>query len=77
MGRDTLDLDLRRVVTQAYKRPFSIASDFARAHKEAVAEAACLGLITVFHPHPLGTRAVWTDHTWRPTIKGLQEILDT
>lgn len=84
MGRNTLSLCVIAVVLEAYKRPFSIASNYARCFKEDVAEAASLGLITVFRPEfdrnsaevvlPIYTL---TDHTWRPTIKGLQYILDT
>lgn len=79
MGRDTLICAaVRHVVIEAYRKPYSIASNFAREHKEPLAQAASLGLITVFYPDTMGTRDVWTDHTWRPTIKGLQyTILDT
>lgn len=78
MGRNTLSTGVRYAVAEAYRRPYAIASNFARENKESVAQAASLGLITVYYPDVHGTADVWTDHTWRPTAKGLQHIyLDT
>ena len=84
MGRDTLSLSVVEVVLEAYKRPFTISSNFARGWKEEVAEAASLGLITVYRPEFDHNNAevglpkyTITDHTWRVTPRGLAAILDT
>ena len=79
MGRDTLDPVLLCVIAEAYRKPLTIASDYARAHKEEIAEAACLGLLTVFYPQAEygALRRNCTDHTWRVTPAGLAAILDT
>ncbi|CAB4138939.1 hypothetical protein UFOVP345_6 [uncultured Caudovirales phage] len=78
MGRDTLTGAQEAVLIEAYRRPFTISSNYARANKEAIAELSCLGLLTVYYPDPVVHGHDVTDHTWRPTIKGLQYIiLDT
>jgi hypothetical protein len=96
MGRNALiarDEEVARVVIEAYRTPFTIASNFARANKEAVTRAASRGLITVFRPQfhpridddrPFGLIEslaaeidTVSDHTWRVTPKGLAAILDT
>jgi hypothetical protein len=40
---------ITEVVAQAWSDGFSTRSDFARTHAEAVAEAACRGLITTLN----------------------------
>lgn len=58
------------VLRRAWEAPFTTRSDFARAHMELVAIAACLGLITVRHAPDTWGR------TWRITATGLQ-LLET
>jgi len=68
MERDTLspiDRHLVAVILEAYRKGFTVQSDFARTHADYVGMAASLGLITtrVF-------RDVYS-REWRPTPKGL------
>jgi hypothetical protein len=55
------------VLHRAWSSPFTTRSDFARTNPEAVAVAACLGLITVKHHNTLNE---W-GRTWRITAAGL------
>jgi hypothetical protein len=55
---------LTDVLNLAWSLPFSTKSDFARAYADAVAEAACRGLITT------RTDAGGWGHFWRITPAG-------
>lgn len=58
------------VLQRAWETPFTTRSDFARAHTEEVAVAACLGLLTVRHDPTEWGRA------WKITSAGLA-LLET
>lgn len=59
---------LYEVVHEAYLNSFRLGSDFARRHKQQVAAAASLGLISTLEaPMVYG-------HSWRVTGVGLQFI---
>lgn len=78
MERHTLDdgypcdQDLMHVVYEAYRKPFTMKSDFARAHTVDVARAASLGLITSIINH--GSMAFIADGYWRVTKLGLETL---
>lgn len=74
-GLPLISTEVLQVVREAYRKPFTIASNYARASRMGVAEAASLGLITVFVPDD-PEHGPYTDHTWRVTPSGLQAILD-
>jgi len=59
---------ITEVVQQAYTRPFSLQSDFARSNSFFVAAAASLGYITT----RTGPRSPLYGHLWRTTKAGLQ-----
>lgn len=59
---------LTEVVQQAYTRPFSLQSDFARSNSFFVAAAASLGYIST----RTSPRSVTYGHLWRTTRAGLQ-----
>lgn len=59
---------LTAVVQQAYTKPFSLQSDFARSNSFFVAAAASLGYITT----RTGPRSSLYGHLWRTTRAGLQ-----
>ena len=61
---------LTEVVQQAYTRPFSLQSDFARSNSFFVAAAASLGYITT----RTGPRSSLYGHLWRTTRAGLQYL---
>lgn len=61
------------VLHRAWSSPFTTRSDFARTNPEAVAMAACLGLITVKHHQTLNE---W-GKTWRISAHGLQLLENT
>ena len=65
MRSSTIDKHLLEVVLEAYKRSFSVQSDYARAEAEYVAMAASIGYIS--------TRVYGNvfSRDWRPTVKGL------
>lgn len=77
MGRHPLTGPEEAVLIEAYRAPFTIASNFARTHKETLAVLACRGLMTVFYPDPQVYGNEITDHRWRVTLRGLAAILDT
>jgi len=60
-----IDRKLCDVIIEAYRRGFTVQSDFARTHADYVAMAASLGL--------LSTRLYGNvfSREWRPTVKGL------
>lgn len=60
-----IDDKLFEVVLEAYKRSFSVQSDYARACAEHVAMAASLGYISTKVHNNVYSR------DWRPTVKGL------
>src|SRR4051794_10712317 len=61
----TIDRSLCDVVIEAYRRGYTVQSDFARTHADYIAMAASLGL--------LSTRLYGNVYSreWRPTVKGL------
>lgn len=59
---------LTEVVQQAYTRPFSLQSDFARSNAFFVAAAASLGYIST----RTSPRSAHYGHLWRTTRAGLQ-----
>jgi hypothetical protein len=61
------------VLRRAWESPFTTRSDFARTNPEAVAQAACLGLLTVRHHDTLNE---W-GRTWRITAAGLSLLEKT
>jgi len=62
-----LNKKLTEVIQQAYTKPFSLQSDFARTHAFFVASAASLGYITT----RTGPRSFHYGHLWRTTRTGL------
>jgi len=71
MERDTLtptDRKLCEVIIEAYRKGFTVQSDFARTQADYIAMAASLGL--------LSTRVYGNVYSreWRPTIKGLSFV---
>jgi hypothetical protein len=73
MGRHALKVGERMVLIEAYRAPFTIASNYARTHKEDIATLACRGLLTVFYPTVVPGHDI-TDHRWRVTTEGLAAI---
>jgi hypothetical protein len=74
-------LDILEVVAEAYRKPFTVASNFARDNRLAVSEAASQGLITVYYPAIVGETpevdvVEFTDYTWRVTPEGLDALLN-
>lgn len=65
MRSSTIDKRLFTVVLEAYKRSFSVQSDYARAEAELVAMAASMGLISTKVHNNVYSR------DWRPTARGL------
>ena len=65
-----IEQGLLDVVREAYKRTFTVQSDYARAQSEYVGMAASLGLIST-----RVSRGIFSRH-WRPTVHGLA-FLDT
>jgi hypothetical protein len=63
--KNLVDKKLFEVVLEAYKRSFSVQSDYARATAEHVAMAASLGYISTKVHNNVYSR------DWRPTVKGL------
>ena len=63
--KNPIDKKLFEVVLEAYKRSFSVQSDYARAVAEHVAMAASLGFISTKVHNNVYSR------DWRPTVKGL------
>jgi len=61
----TIDQQLFQIVLEAYKRSFSVQSDYARASAELVGMAASLGLISTKVHNNIFSR------DWHPTSKGL------
>jgi len=61
----SIDKALSEVILEAYRRGFTVQSDFARTHADYIAMAASIGL--------LSTRLYGNVYSreWRPTIKGL------
>lgn len=69
-GQSVTDIpdELLPVLRRAWEAPFTTRSDFARAHTEEVAVAACLGLLTVRH------NALSWGRAWKITSLGLQHL---
>lgn len=65
MRSSTIDKRLFSVVLEAYKRSFSLQSDYARSEAELVAMAASMGLISTKVHNNVYSR------DWRPTARGL------
>lgn len=65
MRVSNIDKRLFTVVLEAYKRSFSVQSDYARAEAELVAMAASMGLISTKVHNNVYSR------DWRPTSRGL------
>ena len=63
-------LDLTTTLSAAWRRGFSVKSNFAREHAQAIAAAACLGLITT-QSLPRGDTF---GRTWLITAKGLSQL---
>lgn len=72
MSSSTTNIDkhLFDVVLEAYKRSFSVQSDYARSRADHVAMAASLGLISTRVHQNVFSR------DWRPTAKGLGWLED-
>jgi hypothetical protein len=76
MERDTLtttDRKLCEVIAEAYRKGFTVQSDYARMHADYVAMAASLGLLSTKLFDNVFSRE------WRPTIRGLafaNEVMD-
>lgn len=64
---EALTKRLELVIQQAYTKPFSLQSDFARSHAFFVAAAASMGLITTRTAPKQGLFG----HLWRATKQGL------
>lgn len=67
----TTDKRLAEVILEAYRRGFTVASDYARTNADHVAMASSIGLIS--------TRLYGNVYSreWRPTVKGLEWLEDT
>lgn len=63
--KSLIDQKLFEVVLEAYKRGFSVSSDYARYAAEHIAMAASLGFISTKVHNNVYSR------DWRPTVKGL------
>lgn len=63
--KELIDKKLFDVVLEAYRRSFSVQSDYARAKADYVAMAASLGYISTKVHNNVYSR------DWRPTVKGL------
>ena len=66
------DPDLMEVVYEAYNKPFTLKSNFARTHSEDVARAASLGLIGSMIN--CGSVVFIADGRWRITKLGLETL---
>lgn len=64
----SIDRQLCNTIIEAYRRGFTVQSDYARQHADYVAMAASLGL--------LSTRLYGNIYSreWRPTVKGLSFV---
>lgn len=63
-----IDNGLVDVIIEAYKRGFSVKSDFARLNADYVAMAASMGLVsTRLHSN-------FYSREWRPTVEGLMFV---
>jgi hypothetical protein len=71
---DGYDCDsyMMQIVYEAYRKPFTLKSNFARSHTEDVARAASLGLISCIVNH--GSRTFIADGHWRITKLGLETL---
>jgi hypothetical protein len=71
MSVSTTDKRLSDVILEAYRRRFTVQSDYSRANAEYIAMAASIGLIS--------TRLYGNVYSreWRPTVKGLLWLEDT
>lgn len=65
------DKRLAEVILEAYRRGFTVQSDYARTHADYIAMAASIGLVS--------TRLYGNVYSreWRPTVKGLAWLEDT
>jgi hypothetical protein len=63
-------IDLTATLSAAWRGGFSVKSNFAREHAEAIAAAACLRLITTQSV----PRGVTFGRTWLITAKGLSHL---
>jgi len=66
----TRPLDLTSTLRAAWRGGFLVKSNFAREHAQAVAAAACLGLITTRSVPRVNTFG----RTWLITAKGLSQL---
>jgi len=71
MSVSTTDKRLSDVILEAYRRRFTVQSDYSRSNAEYIAMAASIGLIS--------TRLYGNVYSreWRPTVKGLLWLEDT
>ncbi|MBB4039133.1 hypothetical protein GGR34_000768 [Microvirga flocculans] len=71
MSVSTTDKKLAEVILEAYRRGFTVQSDYSRSNAEYVAMAASIGLIS--------TRLYGNVYSreWRPTVKGLVWLENT
>lgn len=82
MGRHTLDMEITFVVVEAWYRPYSTKSDFARTYASEVAAAASLGYISTaeeFIQDYLTPDTTRSDYgvMWRITFRGASLINKT
>lgn len=65
-GKDSIEKNICRVLTEAWQKGFTTKSDFAREFADYTAIAACMGWITtrIFPPDVWGS-------TWQISSKGL------
>lgn len=64
------DRKMADVVLEAYRRGYTVQSDFARSHADYIGMAASLGLISTRIYGNVFSRE------WRPTVKGLEWLED-
>ena len=66
-----IDKKLAEVVLEAYRKGFTVQSDYARSGADFIAMASSIGLISTRLHSNVYSRE------WRPTIKGLEWLEDT
>lgn len=59
------------MILQAYRRGFSIQSDYFRQNAPYVAMAASMGLLST------KVAGKWFSSEWRPTVRGLKWLEET
>lgn len=70
MSTSESDRKMADVVLEAYRRGYTVQSDFARSHADYIGMAASLGLISTRIYGNVFSRE------WRPTVKGLEWLED-